>query len=82
MIYYKGKAIKTKIEELDEKEQLILIRGIYREFVQMNLKKWTRMIERGKYGTPKCDKLWHETFRYMDIVTYCESELKKLSDPK
>ena len=82
MIYYKGEAIKTKIEELDEKEQLILIRGIYREFVEMNFMKWTRMIDRGKYGTPKCDQLWHETCRYMDIVEFCDNELKKFSEQK
>ena len=80
MIFYNGRWIKTDIDELDDREKLILIRGIYREIMYNNLHEWTQMIDAGLYKTPECDRLWHETYRYMDILDYCDHELKKLSE--
>lgn len=80
MIFYKGRWIKTDIDELNNREKLILIRGIYQEIMYENLNEWTQMIDAGLYKTPECDALWHETFQYMDIVTYCEDQINKLSE--
>lgn len=80
MIFYKGRIIKTEYDELDERERLLLLKGICREIIKKNLHVWTQMIDAGLYKTPECDALWHETFQYMDIVNYCEDQIKKLSE--
>lgn len=75
MIYYKGKIIKTDINEFNDREQLLLIKGICQEIIRENLNKWTQMIDAGLYKTPECDRLWHETFRYMDLLDFCDHKL-------
>ena len=80
MIFYNGKIIKTDINELDKREQLLLLKGIYQEIINDNLERWTQMIDAGKYKTPECDRLWHETCRYLDVIVACDNALKKLSE--
>lgn len=75
MIYYKGKIIKTDINDFNDREQLLLIKGICQEIIRENLNKWTQMIDAGLYKTPECDRLWHETFRYMDLLDFCDQKL-------
>ena len=75
MIYFNKKDIKTNIDELDDKEQLLLIKGICQEIIRDNLDEWVQMINAGKYKTPECDRLWHETFRYMDLLDFCDQKL-------
>lgn len=80
MIYYNGKIYKTEISEMDERERLLLLKGICREIVKANLHEWTQMIDAGLYKTPECDQLWHETCRYLRVIVSCDRQLKKLSE--
>ena len=80
MNFNNDKYIKTNIDELNEKEQLMLLRGIYREITRDCFKEWLNMIKFGKGKTSECDAKWHETCQYMHIVEYCEHELEKLNN--
>lgn len=78
MIFFNGKIIKTDINKLDERERLLLLKEICREIIKANLHEWTQMIDAGLDQTVECDRLWHETCRYMDIIVSCDNALKKL----
>lgn len=78
MIFFNGKIIKTDINKLDERERLLLLKEICREIIKANLHEWTQMIDAGLDQTVECDRLWHETYRYMDIIVSCDNALKKL----
>lgn len=80
MIFYNGEIYKTDFKEMDERERLLLLKGICREIIKANLHEWTQMIDAGLDHTIECDMLWHETCRYMDIIVSCDNALKKLSE--
>lgn len=80
MIFYKGKIIKTEYDELDGCERLLLLKGICQEIIKSNLHEWTQMIDAGLDQTVECDRLWHETCRYLDVIVSCDNALKKLSE--
>ena len=65
---------------MDERERLLLLKGICREIIKQNLHEWMQMIDAGLDKTPECDALWHETCRYLDVIVSCDRQLEKLSE--
>lgn len=79
MIFHNGRHYKTQIDELDDREKLMLVRGLCYDMIEESLNEWMKSIDDEDKDSEK-DEIWRQISNYDRIRRYCDEKLSKPED--
>lgn len=68
----------TEIDDLSERELLLLVAGVSRDLTLDCFNEWADMIKNGQENTPEEKKKWYEIKKYYDLMCSAEKDLDEL----